>query len=163
MVERCAADELTEVFEIINDAASAYKGIIPADCWHEPYMPIDELRAQIAQGVEFWCYKESGKIMGVMGIQDQKEVSLIRHAYVRTTVRNKGVGGKLLRHLRTLTDKPLLIGTWAAATWAIEFYRKHGFRLVTDDEKNRLLIKYWTIPQRQVEASVVLTSSDWKT
>ena len=161
MLEKCTPNDFSEIYAIINDAASAYKGVIPADRWHEPYMRGDELKTQIEQGVMFWCYRENGLILGVMGIQDKGDVTLIRHAYVRTTQRNKGIGGKLLAHLRELTSKPILIGTWAAAKWAIEFYEKHGFRLVSEEEKNRLLVKYWTIPQRQVETSVILASSDW--
>jgi N-acetylglutamate synthase-like GNAT family acetyltransferase len=162
MLERCSTKDFRDIYDIINDAATAYKGVIPPDRWHEPYMPEDELKVQIEQGVEFWCYKENGKILGVMGIQDKEDVTLIRHAYVRTTSRNKGIGGKLLSNLVELTSKPVLIGTWAEATWAIAFYQKHGFRLLPQQEKNILLAKYWIIPQRQVETSVVLASSDWK-
>lgn len=162
MLDKCAESDFNDIFGIINDAASAYKGVIPADRWHEPYMTKDELKTQIAEGVEFWCYKENDRILGVMGIQDKGDVTLIRHAYVRTTVRNKGIGGKLLMNLVSLTDKPILIGTWAEASWAIRFYQKHDFRLLTEGEKNRLLKKYWSIPQRQAETSVVLASSDWK-
>ena len=162
MLEKCAPADFEEIYEIINDAASAYENIIPADCWHEPYMPEEELKRQIAEGVEFWCYKEDAKILGVMGIQDKGEVTLIRHAYVRTTARNKGIGSKLLAHFRTFTSKPILIGTWAAAHWAIKFYQKHGFRLLSPEEKNKLLLKYWTIPQRQVATSVVLANDKWK-
>jgi N-acetylglutamate synthase-like GNAT family acetyltransferase len=162
MLERCTPNDFNDILEIINDAASAYKGVIPADRWHEPYMPAEELRSQIGQGVTFWCYKEDGKILGVMGIQDRLDVTLIRHAYVRTTLRNRGIGRKLLGHLVQLTNKPVLIGTWAEASWAIEFYKKHGFRLLAAEEKNMLLAKYWSIPQRQVETSVVLANADWK-
>jgi N-acetylglutamate synthase-like GNAT family acetyltransferase len=162
MLDRCTPNDFRDIYEIINDAASAYKGVIPADRWHEPYMPEDELTSQIEQGVNFWCYKEDGKILGIMGIQDRLDVTLIRHAYVRTTLRNKGIGGKLLAHLVELTNKPVLIGTWAEAKWAIEFYQKHGFRLLPSAEKNQLLLKYWTIPQRQVETSVVLANAAWK-
>lgn len=150
-------EDFTQIYEIINDAASAYKGIIPDDRWHEPYMSETALQDQIEDGVEFWCYVENDMIIGVMGIQDKGDVTLIRHAYVRTNARNKGIGGKLLQHLSTLTTKPILIGTWAGATWAIEFYKKHGFRLVSFQEKEELLRKYWTIPLRQIETSVVLT------
>src|SRR5258706_63995 len=131
MISPGTKKDFTQIFEIINDAASAYKGVIPEDRWHEPYMPAKELQDQIDDGVIFWCYAENDMILGVMGIQDKGEVSLIRHAYVRTSARNKGIGGILLRHLHTLTAKPILIGTWAEATWAIEFYKKHGFRLVS--------------------------------
>jgi N-acetylglutamate synthase-like GNAT family acetyltransferase len=162
MIEKSKSNDLQEIYEIINDAAIAYKDIIPSDCWREPYMPMNELRTQIKQGVEFWCYKEDRKIFGVMGIQDRGDVTLIRHAYVLTISRNKGIGGKLLAHLITLTNKPVLIGTWAAASWAIEFYRKHGFRLLSEDEKNKLLQRYWMISKRQTETSVVLANVDWK-
>ena len=163
MIVKCEVKHFTEIYEIINDGASAYKGIIPADRWHEPYMTQEELKNQIDQGVEFWAYSEDGKVNGVMGIQVKEDVTLIRHAYVQTAKRNKGIGGKLLNHLRGLSSKPILIGTWADAKWAIDFYEKHGFRLLQKDEKNMLLRKYWIIPDRQIETSVVLASSDWKT
>ena len=150
-----------EIYEIVNDGASVYKGIIPADRWHEPYMPEEELQAQIDAGVQFWCYKEATEILGVMGIQHKEEVTLIRHAYVRTVNRNKGIGRKLLLHLASISTSPILIGTWADATWAIQFYQKNGFRLVSESEKERLLRKYWSIPDRQIETSVVLASYDW--
>jgi N-acetylglutamate synthase-like GNAT family acetyltransferase len=136
--------------------------VIPSDRWHEPYMSEETLEAQINDGVVFWCYKEGGKVLGVMGIQDRNDVTLIRHAYVRTASRNKGIGTKLLAHLTHLTQKPVLIGTWAAAVWAIKFYQKHGFRLLSETEKNKLLIKYWNVPQRQVETSVVLANKGWE-
>lgn len=162
MIEKSTANDFEDIYEIINDAALAYKGIIPADCWHEPYMSKDELRTQINQGVEFWCYKETEKIMGVMGVQDKGEVTLIRHAYVRTIYRNKGIGARLLAHLIKLTSKPVLIGTWSDAKWAIDFYKKYGFSLLPEEEKNKLLAKYWIISQRQVETSVVLANADWE-
>jgi len=162
MLQRCTPTDFREIFEIINDAASVYKGVIPSDCWHEPYMSEQDLKTQIDEGVDFWSYTNDGVIMGVMGIQDRAEVTLIRHAYVRTVVRNKGIGGKLLAYLVNLTSKPVLIGTWAAATWAIEFYQKHDFRLLPEEEKNRLLLRYWSIPLRQVETSVVLANAEWK-
>lgn len=162
MVERCNSDDFNEIYEIINDGALAYKGVIPIDCWHEPYMPEHELKIQIDEGVEFWCYRNIGaEMLGVMGIQDRGDVTLIRHAYVRTAARNKGIGGQLLAHLVKLTNKPILIGTWAAAKWAIDFYQKHGFRLLSEAEKNKLLLEYWSIPPRQVETSVVLANSEW--
>lgn len=156
-IRKTADADFTVIGDIINDAAVAYKGVIPSDRWHDPYMPEDELRDQILDGVVFWCYEEDGVILGVMGIQDKGAVALIRHAYVRTAVRKNGIGGKLLTHLCSLTDKPVLIGTWAAAAWAISFYEKYGFRPVGDEEKTRLLHRYWTIPDRQVETSVVLS------
>jgi len=163
MLEKCTTNNFGEILEIINDAASVYKGIIPSDCWHEPYMTEQELQTQMDEGVEFWSYADNGVMTGVMGIQDRGEVTLIRHAYVRTALRSKGIGSKLLAHLVNLTSKPILIGTWAAATWAIEFYQKHGFKLLPEEEKNRLLLRYWSIPQRQVETSVVLANADWET
>ena len=158
MIVQGTKDDFTQIYEIINDAASAYKGIIPKDRWHEPYMSKTELQDQIDDGVMFWCYVENDTIIGVMGLQDKGDVTLIRHAYVRTTARNKGIGGKLLRHLNALTTKHILIGTWADATWAINFYKKHGFQLVSFQEKEELLRKYWSIPLRQIETSVVLSS-----
>lgn len=156
MIRRCTEGDFEAIYEIINDAAQAYKGIIPADRWREPYMPRDELKDEIEQGVVFWGCEEEESLVGVMGIQDVDDVTLIRHAYVRTSERRKGIGEKLLTHLRGLADKPLLIGTWADARWAIAFYEKHGFQLVSPEEKERLLRRYWTIPKRQIETSVVL-------
>jgi len=162
MIIPCLPEDFTTINEIINDGATAYKGIIPADRWHEPYMSSEELAIQIKDGVEFWKYMEGENILGIMGIQYKGDVTLIRHAYVRTSGRNKGTGSRLLQHLLSRSTTPVLIGTWAAASWAIGFYQKHGFRLLPTDEKNRLLLKYWTIPSRQVETSVVLASADWK-
>ena len=160
MIRLCNDSEFDTIYEIVNDAAQAYRGIIPADRWKEPYMPKDELRHEMDEGVVFWGYEEDGELIGVMGIQHVQDVTLIRHAYVRTARRNQGIGGKLLAHLRKQTERPILIGTWADATWAIRFYEKYGFRLVTEEEKNRLLKKYWSIPERQVETSVVLAEQD---
>ena len=150
------------IYEIINDASIAYKGIIPPDRWKEPYMPKKELKKQISEGVEFWNFKEDEEVLGVMGIQFKNDVTLIRHAYVRTSSRQKGIGGKLLKHLTKLSKTPILVGTWADASWAISFYKKHGFRRLSDKEKNKLLKTYWSIPERQVETSIVLASEDWK-
>jgi GNAT superfamily N-acetyltransferase len=149
------------IYEIINDAARAYKGVIPPDRYHEPYMPREELTREIETGVAFWGYRDSGELVGVMGIQDVKDVTLLRHAYVRTAHRNQGIGGKLLAYLKEKTARPTLVGTWAAADWALRFYEKHGFVLVTPEEKDRLLVKYWKIPARQVETSVVLADRRW--
>jgi RimJ/RimL family protein N-acetyltransferase len=161
-VIRPAVDQdFDEIFNVINDAAAAYKGVIPPDRWHEPYMTKEELRTQIANGVRFSCYLEDDEIIGVMGIQDRDEVVLIRHAYVRTVQRGKGVGTLLLRELIKDSTKPILIGTWKAAEWAIRFYEKAGFRLVGEKEKNRLLNKYWVVPDRQVETSVVLVDEKY--
>ena len=144
------------MYTIINSAAIAYKGTIPADRWQEPYMSADELAKEIGAGVIFWCWEEAGSILGIMGIQDVKDVTLIRHAYTHPTYQRKGIGAKLLQHLAAQTKRPLLMGTWADAQWAIRFYEKHGFSLVSVEEKNILLRKYWSIPERaQVETCVV--------
>ena len=163
MISKSEQKDFNEIYEIINDGASAYRGIIPADRWHEPYMTEEELKKQIDEGVLFWSYTENGKILGVMGIQFKKDVTLIRHAYVRTSERKKGIGSKLLEHLLIKATTPVLIGTWADAKWAIEFYQKHGFDLLPEEEKNNLLRKYWSIPPRQIETSVVLASTNWNT
>ena len=163
MISKSEQKDFNEIYEIINDGASAYRGIIPADRWHEPYMTEEELKKQIDEGVLFWSYTENGKILGVMGIQFKKDVTLIRHAYVRTSERKKGIGSKLLEHLLIKATTPVLIGTWAEAKWAIEFYQKHGFDLLPEEEKNNLLRKYWSIPPRQIETSVVLASTNWNT
>ncbi len=162
LIAKSKISDFDTIYEIINDAAVAYRGIIPADCWHEPYMSVADLQKQIDEGVEFWCYSEEDEIVGVMGIQDKSDVTLIRHAYVKTKARNKGIGSKLLQHLSELTKKSILIGTWADASWAIEFYKKHGYRLVSFDEKEQLLRKYWNISIRQIETSVVLANGNWK-
>ncbi len=161
MIRQCQDDDFDVIYEIINESAIAYKGIIPPDRWKEPYMPKDELFSEISDGVIFWGYEEDGKLVGVMGIQDVNDVTLIRHSYVLTEKRNHGIGGKLLSHLRKMTDRPILIGTWADSVWAVKFYEKYGYRLVTESEKNRLLMKYWKIPERQVETSVVLGDQKW--
>ena len=161
LIRRCNDGEFETMYVIINDAAEAYRGIIPADRWQEPYMSKDELRHEINEGVVFWGYEENGELLGVMGIQDVQDVTLMRHAYVRTERRNQGIGGTLLSVLRKQTTRPVLIGTWAAAVWAVRFYEKHGFRLVSPAEKDRLLKKYWSIPERQVETSVVLAERGW--
>ena len=141
---------------IINDAAVAYRGVIPADCWHEPYMPESELRAQIEAGVEFWGLDTDEGLIGVMGVQPVRDVDLIRHAYVRPDKQRHGVGAELIEHLRRRSTRRMLVGTWAAATWAIKFYRRHGFELAPPARAAELLREYWTIPQRQIETSVVL-------
>lgn len=162
MLIKCQYKDFEEIYNIINDAAIAYKGIIPADRWNEPYMTEEELNRQIEDGVQFWGYVEGEKLIGVMGIQFKGEVTLIRHAYVSSKYRNKGIGSKLLKYLSSITTTPLLIGTWADATWAIDFYSKHGFRLLSKTETEMLLRKYWNIPDRQIETSVVLANADWK-
>ncbi|MGA7983727.1 MAG: GNAT family N-acetyltransferase [Burkholderiales bacterium] len=152
------SDERDALLQIVNDAAQAYRGVIPADRWREPYMPPAELEAEIADGVEFWGAEEGGRLRGVMGIQDRGEVALVRHAYVAPEAQRRGVGRALLAHVQGLARKPLLVGTWAAAEWAIAFYRRNGFALVADERKVALLRKYWSIPERQIETSVVLAS-----
>lgn len=159
MIRRCGNSDFPGIFSIVNDAAQAYRGVIPADHWKDPYMAEDELRHEIGNGVAFWGCEEDDGLLGVMGIQDVLDVTLIRHAYVRTAQRNRGIGAALLSQLRILTDRPMLIGTWKAATWAIRFYEKNGFLLVGEEEKERLLRKYWSIPDRQVETSVVLAQA----
>jgi N-acetylglutamate synthase-like GNAT family acetyltransferase len=156
MIRECAASDFEQIFQIINDGAQAYKGIIPDDRWTEPYMSREKLQHEIDAGVVFSGFEEDGTLAGVMGIQPVQDVTLIRHAYVRTNRRNRGIGAQLLAHLRQLTDRPVLIGTWADAVWAIGFYQKHGFRVVDPQEKQRLLKKYWDVPDRQIETSVVL-------
>ena len=155
-IRTAAPDDVDAIFAIVNSAAQAYRGVIPPDRWHEPYMPREELEREIAAGVEFWVAEEAGKLQGVMGIQDRGEVALVRHAYVSPGLQRGGIGTMLLRHVLALTAKPVLIGTWADATWAIEFYRRNGFTLVAEAEKNVLLRKFWSIPARQVATSVVL-------
>ena len=156
MIRKALETDLPRMFAIINDAAQRYRGVIPADRWHDPYMPMEELAAEIAAGVHFWVAEEGGQMVGVMGIQDKGEVALVRHAYVSSTVQRSGVGTRLLHYILGLVKKPVLIGTWAAATWAIDFYRRNGFTVVSYEDKERLLRKYWSIPERQIETSVVL-------
>ena len=162
LIRICTREDLAAIFAIINDAAQAYRGVIPADRWHDPYMQREELEREIGSGVAFWGVETGGELVGVMGIQDRGEVDLIRHAYVRTRCRRQGIGRDLLRHLERLTAKPILIGTWADAVWAIRFYEKHGYRALGRPETEALLKKYWTIPERQVATSVVLASPRWK-
>ena len=161
IIRRCSEGDFETIYEIINDAAQAYRGIIPQDCWKEPYMTREELRREIHRGVEFWGYEDGGRLVGMMGIQRFGDVTLIRHSYVRTAERNRGIGGRLLTHLRAQTALPILIGTWEAAVWAIRFYEARGFRLVSPEEKDRLLRKYWSVPERQIEGSVVLADRNW--
>jgi len=163
MIRLCTSEDTTAIFEIINDGAEAYRGVIPEDRWHEPYMSLEYLTSEIADGVEFSGMEdEAGQLAGVMGIQDKGDVYLIRHAYVRTAARRAGIGAALLSHLTQVTDKPFLIGTWKAASWAISFYEKHGFQDVGPEETVRLLETYWSIPARQVETSIVLADERWR-
>ncbi|MGP8174700.1 MAG: GNAT family N-acetyltransferase [Terracidiphilus sp.] len=162
MIRRCGDRDFELIWTIVNEAAQAYKGIIPADRWKEPYMSREELRHEIDEGVAFWGCGENGSLAGVMGIQAVQDVTLIRHAYVRTVSQRRGVGASLLSHLQGQTSRPVLIGTWADAVWAIRFYEKYGFKKVGPAEKDRLLKKYWTVPERQIETSVVLADGKWR-
>jgi N-acetylglutamate synthase-like GNAT family acetyltransferase len=162
MIRRCDERDFEVIWAIINDGAQAYKGIIPADRWTEPYMSSDKLQHEIEEGVVFWGYEENGALAGVMGIQQVRDVTLIRHAYVLTGSQKRGIGAQLLSRLREMANGPVLIGTWADAVWAIRFYERHGFQMVGSEEKNRLLKKYWNIPERQIETSVVLADSVWR-
>jgi N-acetylglutamate synthase-like GNAT family acetyltransferase len=154
-------DDFLAILAVVNNAAQAYRGVIPSDRWHEPYMSAAELKSEIEDHVEFWVVEAEGRLLAVMGIQDKNDVALVRHAYTVTESQGQGFGRKLLHHLESLTPKPMLIGTWAAASWAIEFYRKNGYRVVTNEEKNSLLKRYWSVPERQIETSVVLADSLW--
>jgi GNAT superfamily N-acetyltransferase len=144
------------IYTVINDGAEAYRGVIPEDCWHEPYMPREELLSELDAGVQFWGLEKEGQLAGVMGRQEFTEVTLIRHAYVLTDFQRQGIGRRLLARLLQDLKPPVLVGTWAAAWWAVKFYGNHGFRLVTPVEKDRLLRAHWTISDRQIETSVVL-------
>jgi N-acetylglutamate synthase-like GNAT family acetyltransferase len=159
LIRMCERSDTEVIYQIINDAARAYEGVIPEDRYHEPYMTMDELVHEMNDGVAFWGLEENGELSGIMGLQDKGEVSLIRHAYVLTNQRKSGVGTRLLKHLMQLTDKPVLVGTWEAAEWAIRFYIRNGFQLVSPEEKRELLLRYWNIPERQIETSVVLSDS----
>jgi GNAT superfamily N-acetyltransferase len=156
MIRGCVEADFAAIESVINEAAQAYRGVIPVDRWHEPYMSARELEAEIDAGVNFWGWEESGALIGVMGIQQVRDVTLIRHAYVRTAAQGRGIGSALLAFLTGQASGPLLVGTWAAAEWAIRLYQRHGFRLVSPQEKDRLLATYWKIPLRQKETSVVL-------
>jgi GNAT superfamily N-acetyltransferase len=156
MIRPCTNADIPQMDSIINEAAEKYRGVIPADCWHEPYMSRRELESEIAAGVRFSGWDEAGELVGVMGVQRVKDATLIRHAYVRTAQQGRGIGGKLLTELSRSVAGPLLIGTWADASWAIRFYQGHGFQLMPTEEKNRLLGIYWTISDRQRDTSVVL-------
>ncbi|WP_114206607.1 GNAT family N-acetyltransferase [Acidisarcina polymorpha] len=162
MVRKCDQGDFERIWTVINDGARAYQGVIPADRWKEPYMPKEELQLQIDQGVVFWGYEESGTLLAVMGLQAVEDVTLIRHAYVCSASQKRGIGTLLLSRLRALTSIPVLIGTWASAVWAIHFYQKHGFELVSPAEKDRLLRRYWRIPERQIQTSVVLADQLWR-
>ena len=157
-IRPCRDEDRAAILAIVNAAAQVYRGVIPADRWHEPYMPADELDREIGTGVTFWGHEEDGVLTGVMGFQAVREVDLIRHAYVLPERQGRGVGAALLSHLRGLSPRPMLVGTWSAAEWAIRFYQRHGFELVSPARKAVLLKTYWTIPDRQIETSVVLAN-----
>jgi GNAT superfamily N-acetyltransferase len=161
MIRQCTISELDVIYTIINHAAQVYEGVIPHDRWKEPYMLVEELQHEIDAGVVFWGYVKDGELLGVMGIQPVRDVTLIRHSYVLPSHQTQGIGGELLSALRQETTRPVLVGTWADAIWAIRFYEKHGFRLVSPKQKDRLLREYWSIPERQVETSVVLADVKW--
>ena len=161
MIRRCQPGDLEAIHAVINDAAQAYRGVIAADCYGEPYMPLEELRREIAAGVAFRGFEQDGELASVMGLQEVAEVSLIRHAYTRTARRHGGCGTALLAHLQGETHRPLLVGTWKAALWAVAFYERRGFRLVSEEDKRLLLHRYWTVPERQIEESVVLAERNW--
>ena len=158
-IRRSRDGDAPAILAIVNAAAERYRGVIPADRWHEPYMGADELAREIAAGVAFWIAEREGRAVGAMGLQDKDDVALVRHAYVAPDAQHGGVGTALLREVLARTPKPVLIGTWAAAAWAIDFYRRNGFTVVPDDVKDRLLRTYWSIPARQVETSVVLADA----
>src|SRR5271170_215926 len=162
MIRRCEDRDFELIWTIINDGAQAYRGIIPSDRWTEPYMSREKLQHEIDDGVGFWGFEEAGSVAGVMGLQQVQDVTLIRHAYVRTSSQKHGIGAELLFHLRDRATGPVLIGTWAAASWAICFYERYGFQIVDPEEKNRLLKRYWTVPERQIETSVVLADQRWR-
>jgi GNAT superfamily N-acetyltransferase len=162
MIRQCIKHEFEQIYAIINDGALAYKGVIPKDCWTEPYMSRDKLQQEMDAGVVFWGSEDNGKLCGVMGLQSVRDVTLVRHAYVLTANQRRGIGASLLTRLRELTKAPILIGTWADASWAIKFYEKNRFELVGPALKDRLLQQYWTVSQRQAEVSVVLADADWR-
>jgi GNAT superfamily N-acetyltransferase len=162
MIRQCIKHEFEQIYTIINDGALAYKGVIPKDCWTEPYMSRDKLQQEMDAGVVFWGSEDNGKLCGVMGLQSVRDVTLVRHAYVLTANQRRGIGASLLSRLRDLKKAPMLIGTWADAAWAIRFYEKNGFELVGATVKDRLLQQYWTVSQRQAEVSVVLADAEWR-
>lgn len=161
LIRKSRKEDFEAILAIVNDAARAYRGVIPDDRWHEPYMPSEELAKEIADGVVFWVAEDDAGLVGVMGMQDKGDVALVRHAYVTTKLQNRGVGTRLLRHVEGLANKAVLVGTWASASWAIDFYRRNGYTVLPDGEKDRLLRAYWSIPPRQIETSVVLADRRW--
>ncbi len=162
-IRRCRDNERATILAIVNAAAQVYRGVIPADRWHEPYMPSAELDAELGAGVAFWGYEQDGALSGVMGFQPVLDVDLIRHAYVLPDQQRRGIGAALLEHLQSMSARRMLVGTWAAADWAIRFYRHHGFEVVCPERKTALLKTYWSVPERQIETSVVLASPGFDT
>lgn len=160
MISPCSDCDTQQICEVINEASKAYVGVIPGDCWHEPYMSLDELQAEMATGVSFVGHTVHGELLGVMGSQAVQGVTLIRHAYVRTAHQGQGIGHELLTHLLSQASRSVLVGTWSAATWAISFYEHHGFRLTSRKETRRLLHRYWSVPERQIQESAVLVGPD---
>jgi len=157
LICRLLLSDFNSILRVVNDAAMAYKDVIPGDRWKDPYMSSGELKKEIETGVKFYGWKENDTLLGVMGIQPFEDTTLIRHSYVLTKHQRRGIGEKLLNHLKNLAKtSEILVGTWQDATWAVRFYEKHGFKLVSSQEKDRLLRKYWNIPERQIETSVVL-------
>ena len=161
MIRKCTANDQAKILAVINDAAMAYKGVIPEECWQSPYMSEENFKKDAEAGVEFYGYEENGELVGVMGHQEFVDVTLIRHAYVKTEHRNKGIGSTLIKYLLSLTLKPVLVGTWRAAHWSVIFYEKHGFKLLEPESAEDLLKKYWSISERQRETSVVLAGQKW--
>ncbi len=161
-IRKCRDEDFRVIYSIINEAAQAYKEAIPPDCWKKPYMSEDELRREVEEGVRFWGVEEKDELVGVMGLQPVQDISLIRHAYVRPSKQRRGIARRLLLHLLKQTDRPVLIGTWADASWAVRFYEKNGFHLVSLEEKQWLLKTYWSVPERQIECSVVLADTKWE-
>jgi GNAT superfamily N-acetyltransferase len=157
-IRPCRKDERSIISQIVNAAAEAYRGVIPPDRWHYPYMSLAALDSEIDAGVVFWAYEIEGEVIGVMGVQPVRDVDLIRHAYVRPGGQRRGVGAALINHIRSLSRRQMLVGTWQAATWAIAFYQRHGFVLASQEQKTALLNSYWAIPARQIETSVVLAN-----
>ena len=161
MIRKCTTDEFEKILAIINEAAQAYKGVIPAECWHEPYMDAEHFKKEISYEVVFYGFEEEGKLVGVIGLQKFNYVTLVRHAYVLPSHQGKGIGGQLLEHIKALTDKPLLVGTWKDTAWSIKFYEKHGFKIVSEPETKRLLARYWIITDAHRINSVVLGDAKW--
>jgi len=161
IVRRLGPEDAGNILRVVNDSAEAYRGVIPKEAWKEPYMDLTELSRDINDGVSMWGAEENGVICGVMGIQEKGDVTLIRHAYVASGFRRTGIGGRLLAQLMAIAGNPVLVGTWASALWAADFYEKHGFTLQSAERSAFLLSRYWEIPERQASASIVLADRRW--